>query len=70
MLKEKLELKVEGMSCNHCVNGIKTALKQIDGVMNVEVSLENKTVVTEYDAEKVKEANIKEVIEDEGYDVV
>jgi len=67
MLKEKIVLNVEGMSCNHCVNGIKKAVGEIDGVISVEVSLEEKTVTVEYNQEKAKADYIKETIEDEGY---
>lgn len=66
----KKEIGVEGMSCNHCVNAVKTALKKIDGVGEVIVSLENKKVTVEYDTEKVSQDDIKTAIEDQGYDVV
>ena len=36
---EKL-LKIEGMSCNHCVNHVKEALEGLDGVKEASVSLE------------------------------
>ena len=66
---EKKILNVEGMSCNHCVNGIKKAVEELDGVISVEVSLEDKTVTVEYDPMKVKSSNIQVTIEDEGYTV-
>ena len=69
MLKEKVILNVEGMSCNHCVNGIKKAVGNIDGVISVEVNLDEKVVTVEYDQSKTKIDYIKEVILDEGYDV-
>jgi len=69
MLKEKVVLNVEGMSCNHCVNGIKKAVGEIEGVISVEVSLEEKKVTVEYNQAKTKIDYIKEVIIDEGYDV-
>jgi copper chaperone len=64
MLKELLLLNVEGMSCNHCVNSIKKVVGDIDGVIKVDVSLENKTVTVEYDPKKAKSEYIKEAIED------
>ena len=36
----KVTLKIEGMMCMHCVAHVKKALSEIDGVSNVEVSLE------------------------------
>ena len=35
-----VELKVEGMHCEHCVANVKAALEAVPGVRNVEVSLE------------------------------
>jgi copper chaperone len=67
MLKEKIILNVEGMSCNHCVNSVKKAVEDIDGVITVDVNLDEKTVTVEYDQEKAKADYIKEAIEDEGY---
>ncbi len=67
MINEKIIFIVEGMSCSHCVNGIKKAVSGIDGVFAVEVSLESKTVTIDYDIKKVKVEDIKIVIEDEGY---
>lgn len=66
---EKKILNVEGMSCSHCVNAVTKAVGGLDGVSNVEVDLDAKTVTVEYDADKVNLDNIKEAIEDEGYDV-
>jgi copper chaperone len=33
-------VKIKGMSCGHCVQAVKKALGQIEGVANVEVNLE------------------------------
>lgn len=66
---EKKILNVEGMSCSHCVNAVTKAVGGLEGVLNVEVDLDAKTVTVEYDADKVNLDNIKEAIEDEGYDV-
>jgi copper chaperone len=69
MKNEELVLNVEGMSCQHCVNSIKKAVGVIKGVSNVEVDLDKKTVTTSYDADKVNMEDIKEAIEDQGYEV-
>ncbi|HHV28910.1 copper chaperone CopZ [Acetivibrio mesophilus] len=70
MPKDIVKLAVEGMSCNHCVNSIKKAVGNLDGVDNVEIDLEGKKVTVEYDSSKVKVETIKDSIEDQGYDVV
>jgi copper chaperone len=63
-------LNVEGMSCSHCVNAVNKAVGALDGVRGVMVDLKAKTVTVEYDDSKVTLENIKNEIEDQGYDVV
>ncbi|WP_018755725.1 copper ion binding protein [Paenibacillus terrigena] len=64
---ENKTFNVEGMSCNHCVNSIEGALKQIGA--NGKVDLNAGTVSVEFDGSKLSAAQIKEAIEDQGYDV-
>lgn len=61
--KEKLEdmdqqIKVADMTCNHCVKTIKNALENVDGVEDVKISLNNKTVFVsgDFNTESVLEA--------------
>ncbi|KOP66012.1 cation transporter [Paenibacillus solani] len=65
---EQVTIKVEGMSCMHCVNSIEGALKE----QNIEghVDLKAGTVSVNYDASKFNLDQIKEIIEEQGYDVV
>ena len=35
------QLKISGMSCDHCVGHVKSALERLDGVSRADVSLEN-----------------------------
>jgi copper chaperone len=67
---EKVILEVNGMSCEHCVKAIKNSLSEIDGIEKVDISLEEGTVTVEYDTSKVEIENIKNIIEDAGYEVV
>ncbi len=63
------ELKIEGMMCKHCVKHVHDALAKMDGVTNVEVSLEkNNAVVTS--AQEISTGDFKKVIEDAGYELV
>jgi copper chaperone len=61
-------LKVEGMSCGHCVNSVEGAVKKLGASSKVDLNAGSVTV--EYDASKVTLDAIKEAIEDQGYDVV
>jgi len=63
----KKKILIEGMKCEHCVGHVKNALEGLDGVTSVEVSLENNCAIVE--ATNSNE-ELKEAIEEEGYDVV
>ncbi|MFT0604280.1 copper chaperone CopZ [Bacillus cereus] len=64
-----ITLSVQGMTCNHCKMSITNALTELEGVQNVEVHLQEGTVNVEYNDSKVDIEKMKEVIEDQGYDV-
>jgi copper chaperone len=63
-------LKVEGMSCQHCVKAVTGAVGELEGVSGVSVDLEAKTVTVDHDPEKAPIEKIKFEIADQGYDVV
>jgi len=67
--EEVVILNVGGISCEHCANRIMTALKSLNGVVDVIVSLKDKKVTVEYNYEKIDLETIKAVIEDNGYEV-
>lgn len=69
-MMETVTLKVEGMSCNHCVNAIESNVGKLQGVSNVKVSLDNGSVEVSFDSSKVSKEAMIDVIEDQGYDVV
>ena len=69
MTKKTAVLKVEGMSCRHCVNSINKAIGELKGVDKVWVDLEKKTVSVDYNQDQVGLDRIREVIEDQGYEV-
>lgn len=60
---------IEGMSCGHCVNHVKEALGEFNGVTSVNVSLDDKIAVLE-GAVDVNDEDIKAAIDDVGYEVV
>lgn len=69
MSKQVISLNVEGMSCSHCENSVKKSVGALNGVEKVEVDLKGKKVTVDFDSEKVQLQNIKNTIEDQGYDV-
>lgn len=62
-------LNVEGMSCSHCVKAVEGALGELDGVERALVDLQAGTVTVEYHEGAVGIDQMKEAIEDAGYDV-
>jgi copper chaperone len=67
---EKTVLRVDGMSCEHCVKAITKAVGALPGIDNVAVSLEANTVTVAYDPSQSPLDTIKAEIEDQGYDIV
>ncbi|WP_027093070.1 copper chaperone CopZ [Cohnella thermotolerans] len=63
-----ITLKVEGMSCGHCVNSVEGAVRKLGA--NAKVDLAAGSVAVEFDESKIGVEAIKEAIEDQGYDVV
>lgn len=63
------KISIEGMSCDHCVNHVKEALSELDGVTNVNVNLDEKSAVLEF-LDDVKDEDIKATIDEVGYEVV
>jgi copper chaperone len=63
-------LKVDGMSCNHCVMTVTKALNDLPGVSSVAVDLAAKTVTVDYTHELVSIEKIKEEIKSLSYEVI
>ena len=60
----KKTLTVEGMSCGHCKNAVETALKEVAGVKEAEVDLDNNQVEVRFT--DVDEKDLIAAIEDSG----
>lgn len=66
---EKSVLKVDGMSCEHCVKAITKAVSALPGASDVTVDLKAKTVTVEHD-QALSLDKIKYEIEEQGYDII
>jgi copper ion binding protein len=62
------KLRIEGMSCDHCVHHVTEALKGIDGVSSASVSLKEKSALVDHGAAVTLEA-MKAAVEEAGYEV-
>ena len=60
-------IKVEGMSCGHCVMRVKKAVETLTGISGADVSIGTARVT--YDEAKVKREDIQKAIEAAGYKV-
>ena len=67
---EKTILKVNGMSCEHCVKAVTGAVGALPGVSGVTVDLAAKTVTVDHESAEAAVAQIKAEIEDQGYEVI
>jgi copper chaperone len=67
---EKTSLNIKGMTCDHCKGAVTGALKELEGVTDVDVNLSAGTADVTYDDSKVSVDQMKEAIEDQGYDIV
>jgi copper ion binding protein len=65
----KTTLKIEGMSCEHCVKHVTDALEEIDGVSSAAVSLEGKSAAVEH-GDGVSLEALKAAVAEAGYEVV
>ncbi|GAA0464499.1 copper chaperone CopZ [Alkalibacillus silvisoli] len=65
----ELTLNVQGMSCGNCKQAVQSALKDLTGIASVEVHLESGKVDVSFDEDTVSTEEVKEAIEEQGYDV-
>lgn len=61
-------LEIKGMMCGHCAMHVKNALAGVNGVSNVNVSLENKNAVIEV-SESVSDEELSAAVKEAGYEV-
>lgn len=62
-------IKIEGMSCMHCVAAVTKALSAVNGVRKVSVDLDSKTAIVEAES-TVTDEMLSKAVADAGYQVV
>jgi len=60
-------IKIDGMSCEHCAGSVKTALRDIPGISNVDVNVRAGQATVQ--GSGFDENDLKQAVEDEGYTV-
>ena len=64
---KKLELKIDGISCQACVAKIERKLSRTEGVEKALVNISNNMADIEYDEKEIKASEIMKIIEKLGY---
>ena len=62
-----LTFRIQGMSCDGCVNSVTRTLKNLKGAMNVEVTLDPGTAVVRIDAAHLNASQVEAAITALGY---
>ena len=62
---QHLTLRIDGMSCGHCVARVEKALSKLDGVSVRRVAIGSAEI--DYDPARINFAGIREAIDDAGY---
>ena len=66
---ETTTLKISGMTCMGCVNSVTRVLKATPGVTDARVTLQPAQAVVQYDATQAQPAQLKQAVEDAGFEV-
>ncbi len=68
---EKTVVKVNGMVCSFCAQGIKKTFHKMEPIADVQVDLDHKLVTLRTkDGQTLPDAEIQRAINDAGYDVL
>lgn len=62
---ERLQMKIDGMTCGHCVGAVKQALTKLEGVSITSLSVGEAAI--EYDASKADAPTILAAVSEAGY---
>lgn len=62
---QHLTLKIDGMSCGHCVARVEKTLSKLDGVSVRRVVIGSAEI--DYDPSRINFAGIREAVDDAGY---
>lgn len=67
---KKETLKIQGMTCNHCVMRVQKALKAVAGVQDAQVDLQKAEAVVSFDESKVTREKLAFAVVEAGYKVL
>ena len=64
---KKVLLKIEGMTCSACSNGLEKYLNKQEGIQNASVNLVMANALIEYDEQKIEIKQIENFIKKAGF---
>jgi len=68
-MAKQITLPVQGMTCASCVAHVERALKDVDGVVEVNVNLATEKASVEFSPESTEVSELISAVRDSGYDV-
>jgi copper chaperone len=67
-MSNEIVLKILGMKCSGCVNGVKTALEGTKGVVSADVNLSSATAVVHFEQKKPEINGLIAAVKKAGFD--
>lgn len=61
-------IRIEGLECNHCVVRVGRAIASVQGVVDVDVSLEKREVIVDFEEARTDIEKIRDAIREAGYE--
>ena len=68
--KKTVDINIEGMTCNGCVQKVESTLKKVEGVSETSVKLASNSATVTYDVEKTNEEKLTKAVNSTGFKAV
>lgn len=66
-ITQKIKMSIDGMVCNACQSSVKKSIKSLEGVKEVQVSLENRNAIVTYYPHLIKPEAIQQAVNKGGF---
>ena len=68
METKRIEVKVEGISCGHCVRAVTNILEKVPGIISSDIDIATGTAIVTFDPAKTsKDKIVEEINQSETY---
>ncbi|MBH1940152.1 copper-translocating P-type ATPase [Mobilitalea sibirica] len=68
--KEKITMKVNGMTCSSCSNRVEKMLNKTEGIVTANVNFASEKVTIEYNPKEIRLIDMQKKVKDLGYELV